>query len=89
MILEMLMLICFGAAWPFSVYKSYKSKSIKGKSISFLLIILFGYVFGIFNKVFNKYDWVTYFYLLNTLLVFADIILYFRNRRLSKEKNFR
>jgi len=30
-VFEAIMLLCFGAAWPFSIYKSYKSKSIMGK----------------------------------------------------------
>ena len=30
-IYEIIMLICFGAAWPFSIYKSLKSKSTKEK----------------------------------------------------------
>lgn len=29
-IFEVIMLICFGAAWPFSIYKSYTSTSTSG-----------------------------------------------------------
>jgi len=36
-IFEALMMIFFGLAWPFSIYKSYKSKSNNGKSLWFLL----------------------------------------------------
>ena len=32
-IFEAIMLICFGAAWPFSIYKSYTSRENTGKSI--------------------------------------------------------
>ena len=35
------MLICFGASWPFAVAKTYKSKSVKGKSRLFLSLIIF------------------------------------------------
>jgi len=45
-LLETIMLLCFGAAWPFSIYKSYKSKSNKGKSLPFLLVIFIGYIAG-------------------------------------------
>jgi len=42
-IYEIIMLICFGAAWPFAIYKSYTSKSVLGKSALFLVIVLVGY----------------------------------------------
>ena len=35
--LESLMLILFGISWPFSIAKSYKSRTNKGKSIVFSL----------------------------------------------------
>ncbi|HEU64162.1 MAG: hypothetical protein KR126chlam4_00639 [Candidatus Anoxychlamydiales bacterium] len=81
MIFEMIMLICFGAAWPFSVYKSYKSKSIKGKSIAFSYVIFIGYIAGILHKIFHDYDWVIYLYIFNSILVFIDILLYYRNKK--------
>ena len=59
-IYEILMLVCFGAAWPFSIYKSYKTKSSQGKSASFLVIILIGYAAGILNKFYNNFDNVVY-----------------------------
>ena len=83
-IFEMLMLLCFGAAWPFSIYKSYKSKSVAGKSPYFLLILILGYIFGILNKIFFNYDVVIYLYLLNLIMVTADFILYLRNVKLVK-----
>ena len=33
---EAVMMLCFGSAWPFSIYKSYTSRSNKGKSVWFL-----------------------------------------------------
>lgn len=80
---EVLMLICFGAAWPFSIYKSYKSKSTAGKSVIFLFIVLVGYVFGILHKLFYNMDMVIYMYALNGTMVMIDIALYFCNKRLS------
>lgn len=82
MIFEAVMLICFGAAWPFSVYKSFKSKSTKGKSIAFLYVIFFGYIAGILNKIYYRYDLVIYLYAFNSCLVFLDILLYHRNKKL-------
>jgi hypothetical protein len=41
-IFEAIMLIYFGSAWPFSIYKSYTSRENTGKSIIFLLIVFVG-----------------------------------------------
>lgn len=81
-IFEVIMLLCFGAAWPFSIYQSYKSRSVAGKSPIFLVVLLAGYIAGILHKVFFSYDRVLYLYLLNFLMVSVDFILYIRNRRL-------
>ncbi len=80
-IFEIIMLICFGAAWPLSIYKAYTSRSTQGKSVSFLIVILIGYVAGILNKLIYQYDAVVYLYLLNFIMVFIDLLLYFRNSR--------
>lgn len=80
-IYEIIMLICFGAAWPFAIYKSYKSKSIQGKSALFLVIVLIGYVAGILNKVFYNFDNVVYLYGLNMIMVSIDLVLYIRNQK--------
>jgi len=80
---EIIMLVCFGAAWPFSIYKSYTSRSNGGKSIFFLLILLTGYLSGILHKLIYNFDPVIYLYVLNFCLVSVDIILYFRNKRIN------
>lgn len=80
-ILEMIMLICFGAAWPFSIYKSYKSGKNTGKSIVFLFIVLAGYIAGVFHKIFYNLDGVIFLYSLNCIMVTIDILLFFRNQR--------
>jgi len=85
-IYEMLMLVCFGAAWPFSIYKSYKSKSVAGKSPAFLAILILGYIFGILNKIIYNYDFVLYLYCLNLIMVTTDLILYFKNSKLIKSE---
>lgn len=86
-IFEALMLICFGAAWPFSIYKSYTSKSVQGKSPYFLVVVIFGYIFGIINKLIGKNDIVFYLYVLNLIMVSIDLALYFRNVRLIKKND--
>ncbi len=75
---EILMLVCFGISWPVAVIKTYKSKSVKGKSILFLFLILLGYVFGTVHKVIYNFDYVIWLYIANGLLVLADITLWFK-----------
>ena len=92
-ILEIIMIVSFGASWPLNVMKSYKARTAKGKSIGFLLLILFGYVAGITSKLINPVymaaigqKWyVLFFYVLNFIMVAADVVMYVRNRRLDKE----
>jgi uncharacterized membrane protein len=82
-IFEVIMLLCFGAAWPFSVIKSYKARTAKGKSLIFLLALIVGYISGIINNIINGANYVLFFYALNLLLVAADLGLYFRNKHLD------
>jgi len=79
-IFEVIMLVCFGSAWPLSIYKSWTSRAIAGKSLPFLIVILTGYAAGTLHKVFFSMDFVIVLYVLNFLMVLTDIILYFRNR---------
>ncbi len=83
-VFEALMLVCFGVAWPVSIYKSFRSRDNSGKSVIFLIIILLGYISGIVNKLLYSMDAVIYLYILNCLMVAADIGLYFRNDSLQK-----
>jgi len=80
---EIIMLICFGAAWPVSIYKSYTSRTTAGKSVIFLIIVLIGYMAGILHKTLNDLDFVVWLYVLNATMVSVDILLYFRNRMFS------
>ncbi|MBR0348376.1 MAG: hypothetical protein IIX16_01905 [Clostridia bacterium] len=92
-ILEIIMIVSFGASWPMNVIKSYKARSAKGKSLAFLLLIFFGYIAGIASKFlnetymasFNEKWYVLFFYFLNLTMVGIDLILYFRNRQLDKK----
>lgn len=91
-ILEVLMIISFGASWPFNVVKSYKARTAKGKSLWFLYLIIFGYIAGILSKFLNptymadiSEKWyVLFFYFLNLTMVTADLIIYFRNKKLDR-----
>ena len=91
-ILEVIMIISFGASWPFNVIKSYKARTAKGKSLLFLCLIISGYIAGIVSKFLNESymenistKWyVLFFYFLNLLMVTADLILYFRNKKLDR-----
>ncbi len=80
-VFEVIMLICFGAAWPLSSYKSFTSKSTSGKSALFLTIIIAGYLAGILHKVFYHYDMVVYLYMINLVMVITDLLIYIRNNR--------
>jgi hypothetical protein len=83
-VFEIIMLVCFGAAWPFSIYRSYRSKSTSGKSVIFLAIILVGYISGLVHKMIFNFDMVIILYGINAVMVSIDIFLYFRNRRLER-----
>lgn len=82
-IFEIIMLVCFGAAWPVSIYKSYTSRTIAGKSVVFLLIVLLGYLSGILYKITQNPDFVIWLYIANALMVCIDILLYIRNSALA------
>ena len=91
-ILEILMIVSFGASWPANVIKSYKARTTKGKSLLFLCLIFFGYIAGIASKLLNEAymasfasKWyVLVFYVLNFVMVGADLLLYVRNSALDK-----
>ncbi|MEG1158123.1 MAG: hypothetical protein RSD64_02040, partial [Christensenellaceae bacterium] len=73
-IFEIIMLCCFGAAWPASIYRSYTSRSTKGKSLVFLIVILIGYVAGMLHKLYFAFDFVIYLYALNFIMVLIDLM---------------
>ena len=77
---EIMMLVCFGAAWPFSIYRSATSRSTAGKSVAFLFVVFVGYLAGVLHKLLYRYDYVIFLYAFNGCKVLTDIVLYFRNR---------
>ena len=84
---EIIMLLCFGLAWPFNISRSIRSKTAKGKSVFFLYMLEVGYLAGILHKIFFYYDFVIWLYVLNFFMVFADILLYYRNCKLDKARD--
>ena len=93
-ILEIAMVLSFGASWPLNLWKNYHSRTAVGKSLGFLLLIFFGYVAGIASKLvsetymaeFAQKWYVLFFYCLNLLMVGANICIHLRNVRLDKLK---
>ncbi len=84
---ESIMIICFGLSWPANIAKSLRSRTAKGKSLPFLLLIETGYIFGIIGKIItHTYNLATIFYFINFFMVLTDILLYFRNAKLDQEK---
>jgi hypothetical protein len=96
-IFEFIMLICFGFAWPVSIYKSFVSKKTAGKSLLFLVVLQIGYVAGILFKLTEFWANLKinpdatvginlYLYVLNLILITIDECLYLRNRRIEAAK---
>ena len=85
-LLEAAMLVCFGLSWPISVWKTYRTKQVGGKSLRFILLILLGYFAGIAGKVARAagveapLEPVTALYVLNAVFVSIDLALHLRYR---------
>ena len=77
-IFEAGMMVCFGASWPIAAYKTFKAKSVDGKSLRFSFLILLGYVFGIIHKVLYSPDLVIILYILNMLILLIEIGLHIK-----------
>lgn len=89
-VLEAIMIILFGISWPFNLAKSIRSKTTKGKSLLFLILIDVGYIAGLTSKFFSETFvwatdwWIFVVYAINFTLVSADLIVYFINRTREK-----
>jgi hypothetical protein len=81
---EALMIICFGAAWPLSIFKSIHSRSTRGKSVLFLYVVFIGYVSGCIHKFKYNMDPIIWLYVLNATMVAIDAAMFHRNRRLER-----
>jgi hypothetical protein len=89
------MLICFGFAWPLSIYKSFVSKKTAGKSLLFLIVLQIGYVAGVMFKLTEYWNNLKtnpgetvsinlYLYILNFIMISIDELLFLRNRKLEQ-----
>ncbi|MBU1243192.1 hypothetical protein KKD52_15275 [Myxococcota bacterium] len=83
-VFEAVMLLCFAAAWPAAIHKSWVSRTARGKSVAFLVIVLVGYFAGIAYKITGNLDKVVAMYAFNACLVSVDLGLYVRNVRLDR-----
>jgi len=97
-IFESIMLVCFGFAWPLSIYKSWVSKKTAGKSLLFLIVLQIGYVAGILFKLTEYWNNIKtnpdetvsvnlYLYILNFVMITIDELLFLRNRKLEAVRN--
>jgi hypothetical protein len=91
---EAIMILCFGLSWPISIYRSYVSRTAKGKSLFFEVFLWVGYVFGISRKIMLLTDGSgsgtifmlgLVFYVLNIIEITADMMLFLRNARLDRQ----
>ncbi len=89
---EIAMLCLFGCSWPFNIAKALKAKTAKGKSIGFELLILTGYIIGLFGKLYayrqtGNLAYSTWFYIADILMVSVDLGLYIVNARKDRATN--
>ena len=85
-VFETVMLVCFGLSWPINLMKAYKSRTAKGTSLPFLLLIIIGYVGGITAKIVNgQINYVFIVYLINLAIVLLNLAVYIRNAALDRK----
>ena len=91
-ILEMFMIIFFGLSWPVNCVKLWCARTTRGVSALFYCLVMAGYLLGIASKVVKLGQGITtpfyvwFCYCLNILLIFACLLIYFRNRRLERQE---
>lgn len=83
---EIAMLCLFGCSWPFNIAKALKAKTAKSKSIGFELLILIGYLVGLFGKLYaykqtGTLAYSVWFYIADILMVSIDLVLYVVNTK--------
>ncbi len=88
---EIGMLVAFGASWPFNILKSWRSQTAKGKSVVFEFIVVFGYLVGLLGKMITYrrtgvWAYSIWFYFADIAMVVTDIVLYFRNTALDRQR---
>ena len=89
---EIAMLCLFACSWPFTIAQALKAKTATGKSIGFELLILTGYIIGLFGKLYayrqtGTLAYSTWFYIADILMVSVDLALYIVNARKDRATN--
>ena len=80
------MLICFGCSWPISIFKSWRTKFVRGKSVGFMMLVVVGYLAGTVAKLARAAhtgeipEFTTPLYFINAVLVMVDLTLYYKYR---------
>ena len=86
-IFEVGMLLCFAAAWPFNILKSWRARTAIGVSTVFMLVVELGYILGMINKVVNDdVNYVFAFYIMDFVLVLINLAITYRNKAIDKAK---
>lgn len=85
-IFEAGMLFFFGIAWPINLMNTYRARTAKGRNPLFTIVVIIGYGLGITHKILYSRDFVLVLYIINLIMIVADFGLYFRNRRLDRER---
>lgn len=84
-ILETAMLICFGLSWPMNVIKNWRARTARSMSLGFIVLIIVGYAAGISAKIVSgRINYVLAVYIINFVMVFTNLLVYFRNRGLDR-----
>ncbi len=80
--LSAIMLICFGFSWPVNLIKNIRMKSAKSMNLGFIILIVVGYIAGIASRIVaGNYGYVFVIYIINLVMVSANIIVYIINKK--------
>ena len=83
---EIAMLCLFGCSWPFNIAKALRTRTAKGKSVVFEVLVIVGYLIGLFGKLYayrqtGTLAYSVWFYMADILMVSVDLVLYCVNAR--------
>ena len=86
---EIAMLCLFGCSWPFNIAKALRTRTAKGKSVVFEVLVIIGYLIGLFGKLYayrqtGVLAYSVWFYIADILMVSVDLVLYCINTRRDK-----
>ena len=75
-----------------NISKSIRSRTAKGKSLLFELVVIFGYLVGLTGKLitYNRTGVLAYsvwFYIADIIMVLIDVCLYIRNTGLDRRRD--